>query len=242
MKVKSILKSILWAVLILVFYTIGGATSQIMELDKVQTLFVQGICIWLSVLVILIYLWKTNKSFKEYGFISPVGNIHKIVLWYLPALIIEVIGLFAGFANNTMNYILMALFMTIAVGFAEEIYFRGIILKTLEVLGIKKAIIISALIFGVTHIGNVIGGADMMLTLIQISYAFIIGIVFAQLFIITKSLYPVILWHFVHDFLCYIQKEPDAKTTIMIGGLQVIILVIYSVLLWKRLPDEKISS
>lgn len=241
MKDKSILKSILWAVLILVFYTIGGAITQIMEMDKVQTLFVQGVCIWLSVLVALVYLWKTNKSFNEYGFNRPNGNIHKIVLWYLPAILIEVVGLFVGFDNNTVKYILIALFMTIAVGFAEEIYFRGIILRTLEVLGSKKAIIISALIFGVTHIGNVIGGADVMQTLIQISYAFIIGIVFAQLFIITKSLYPVILWHFVHDFLCYLQKEPDTKTTIIIGGLQVIILLVYSVVLWKKVPNKKVS-
>lgn len=242
MKIKSILKSILWAVLILVFYTIGGATSQIMKMDKVQTLFVQGICIWLSVLVALVYLWKSNKPYKAYGFQGVVGNIHKFVLWYLPAILIELIGLFAGFENNTVKYVLVALFMTLAVGFAEEIYFRGIILRTLEGLGYKKAIIISALIFAVTHIGNVLGGADVMLTLIQISYAFIIGIVFAQLFIITKSLYPVILWHFVHDFLCYIQKEPDTKTTIIIGGLQVIILIVYSVILWRKLPDKKISN
>lgn len=240
MKIKPIFKSILWAVLILVFYSVGGAISQIMEMDIIQTRFVQGICIWLSVLFAFGYLWKTNKSLKDFGFQRVMKNTNKLVIWYLPAILIEVMGLFVGFENNTLKYIFVTLFMTLGVGIAEELYFRGIILKTLDILGIKKAIIVSALIFGVTHIGNVMGGADLFFTLIQISYAFIIGIVFAQLYILTKSIYLVIFWHFLHDFLCYIQKEPDTKTTIIIGGFQVFILVIYSIILWRKLPEKEI--
>ena len=76
----------------------------------------------------------------------------------------ELVGFAVGFSNLNIRLILVVILFTSAVDFAEEIYFRGLILEALEVKGIKKAILISSVIFGVTHLGNLIGGANVLYT------------------------------------------------------------------------------
>jgi|GEM_PF-3419188 len=104
--------------------------------------------------------------------------------------------------------------------------------------GLKKAIIISSAIFGVMHAGNIVGGADIFYTCIQIVFAFAFGIVFVEIFYFTKSLIPVIIWHFLHDCLTYIENTPTTQTTIILGGIQTLMLVIYAVYMWRKI-DKK---
>lgn len=233
-KRKPILVSILWALLILPFYVLGSILTQKMNMNDVNTKLVNGLCVFLAVFTAIIYIWKSDYSFSNIGFRKPEKNSSRSVFFYFPPIIIELLGFIAGF-NFTINYLFSVIFFTIAVGFAEEIYFRGLIFKTLEVKGIKKAIIISSIIFGIMHLNNVLGGADILYTLIQIVYAFAFGFVFVEIFYLTKSLIPVILWHFIHDCLNYIQNTPDMQVTIIFGGIQAVILLIYAVYMWRKI-------
>ncbi len=239
-RVRPVIISILWSIFILVFYTLGGIITQVNQMNEVNTKIVNGVCIWGSVIVACCFIWK-KKKFTEMGFRKIQTNAQSNVMYYIPAIILEATGFYVGLRELNVKYILALIILTIAVGFAEEIYFRSIILDTLRVFGVKKAIIISSILFGITHIGNVIGGADIVYTLIQIAFAFIFGIVFAELFIITKSLIPVIIWHALHDFFCYIQKEPDMKTIVLFSGIQTLLLLFYAIYMWRKL-DKIIES
>lgn len=76
----------------------------------------------------------------------------------------------------------------------EEIIYRGIILEQLHKrYGATKAIIISALIFGLIH-ANIHQGVN----------AFFIGLILGYIYIKTKSLLLCMFWHFSNNFLVFI--------------------------------------
>jgi len=85
-------------------------------------------------------------------------------------------------------------------GIWEEVAFRGIILTILlKKYSEKKAIIIDGLLFGGMHFLNIIGGADVGSTIIQVGYATTLGFAFAYMYIKTESLIPCILAHYLID-------------------------------------------
>lgn len=59
----------------------------------------------------------------------------------------------------------------------------------------KTAIIVTSITFGIGHIINLLNGAELISTLIQIVNAITIGYLFVILFIKTKSLWPAIITH-----------------------------------------------
>ncbi|MCP1452399.1 CPBP family intramembrane glutamic endopeptidase [Priestia megaterium] len=238
-KNKPIFVSILWALLILVFYVAGGVITQVLKINEINSLLVNGVCVWLSVLIAVLYIWKSNYHFGDMGFRSIEKKSKNKILFYFPIILVEIVGFIVGIRHVSVEYLLSVVFFTVAVGFAEEIYFRSLILKTLEGKGVKKAIIISSVIFGITHLGNLVGGANIPYTIIQVVFAFAFGIVFAEIFYLTKSLIPVILWHFLHDTFGYIQKQPDIHGTILFAGIQTVILVAYALYMWKMIKNGK---
>ncbi|BCJ93112.1 CAAX amino protease [Anaerocolumna cellulosilytica] len=237
---NPVIASIIWAVIILVFYAIGGAVTTITGVQDASYLFLFGVFVLLSVIPAFIYMCRSRLSLQQYGFQKPYRKIQ--MAYYIPAIFIEALGFLAGFRELNPAYILSAFFFTLSVGIAEEFYFRGIMITLLSRMGTKKAILISSVIFGLTHIGNVAGGAKLSLTIVQIVFAFVFGIVFAELFVLTKSLVPVILWHFIHDFLGYIQT-PSAELSnsqlLFFTGIQTLILILYAFFLWKKLEQSK---
>jgi len=73
----------------------------------------------------------------------------------------------------------------------EELAFRGIIVSALEdVLSRREALIVSALMFMVLH-----------LTVLSFPHLLVIGLVLGWLRVRSKSLYPCVLMHFIHNLL-----------------------------------------
>ena len=66
---------------------------------------------------------------------------------------------------------------------------------------IKTAIIVTSLTFGVGHIINLLNGADIIPTLIQVCYATATGYLFAIILYKGKSLWPCIITHIVVNSL-----------------------------------------
>lgn len=60
---------------------------------------------------------------------------------------------------------------------------------------VKRAIIVSALTFGISHIVNLLNGASIIPTLLQICYAVSLGYLFVIIFYKSKSLIPCIITH-----------------------------------------------
>ena len=93
--------------------------------------------------------------------------------------------------NEISIYILSMCF----IGFLEEIIFRGFLFKMMQKDNEKTAIIVTSITFGIGHIINLLNGAELISTLIQIVNAITLGYLFVILFIKTKSLWPAIITH-----------------------------------------------
>ncbi|MFX1501248.1 MAG: type II CAAX prenyl endopeptidase Rce1 family protein [Promethearchaeota archaeon] len=122
-----------------------------------------------------------------------LGNIF-IGRWYLDWKI-----LFGNPSLTTGLGWFLFIFMLIP-GIWEEIAFRGVILNLqLKIYSVTASIILNGVLFGLFHLINLISGANLFLTLMQVIYASFIGFTFAYIYTKTKSLLPCILAHYLLD-------------------------------------------
>lgn len=116
----------------------------------------------------------------------------------------------------------------INIGFLEEIIFRGILYKSIEKDNQKLAIIISSITFGIGHIVNLLNGADLVPTLMQICYAITIGFLFVTIFNKSKSLIPCIITHIAVNSLSVLGVNSTGISTYLIPIMLIIISISYT--------------
>lgn len=105
-----------------------------------------------------------------------------------------------------MIYSILFFLESLSTGLYEELFFRGLLfIVLLEVLKDHsyktiKAILISSFLFGILHFVNILGGASTGFVLQQIGYSFLLGILWATIFVQTKNiLFPIFL-HGIYNF------------------------------------------
>lgn len=117
-------------------------------------------------------------------------------LYFIPLAIIVTVNLWGGFNfNHPSREILFHILTMLNVGFIEEIIFRGFLFKMMAKSSIKSAVIVSSVTFGAGHIINLLNGAQLIPTLVQICYATSIGYLFVIIFHKSRSLIPCIITH-----------------------------------------------
>ncbi|EAE8309419.1 CPBP family intramembrane metalloprotease [Listeria monocytogenes] len=228
--IKNFLKSLGYAVLMVVFPVVASVIIQVGNITN-DTLgyIIQGI-FFLVASVIGIVLLKRQDSCNEKG-----KHINKRgLLWFIPIIGVEVIVFISGIdMSHTILYYVVLLFFTLFVGISEEVFFRGLILSKLKSENMNSAIMISSALFAVLHLTNLAGGVSIEYAILQLLFAFIFGIVTAQLTVITKSLVPAIIWHFSHDFISFLTGNELNAVTLVILVIQCVVLVIYSIYLHR---------
>lgn len=158
----------------------------------------------LSVCLIVIMLLLKRTSY--YG-LTKVKNA-KQYLYFIPLLIIVTVNLWNGFnVNHSSKEIVFHILTMLNIGFIEEIIFRGFLFKMMAKHNIISAVIVSAITFGAGHIINLINGAELVPTLIQVCYATSIGYLFVIIFHKSKSLVPCIVTHSLVNSLSVFNTE-----------------------------------
>jgi membrane protease YdiL (CAAX protease family) len=108
-------------------------------------------------------------------------------------------------------------------GALEEVAFRGIILTVfLNRYSEWKSIIFSSLGFGLMHLLNLTNGADLVVVLGQVAWAFIIGLFYGYIFVRTRSLLPPMIVHylgnaFINSLLAYLQMWASVEVQVVYG-------------------------
>ncbi|MHA7964125.1 CPBP family intramembrane glutamic endopeptidase [Paenibacillus sp. CAU 1782] len=236
--------SIFYALLILIFPVAAGVIVTIMEMDSISTpaILIQAGFTFLSAAVGIALMAKSSYSLKEYGFTGMTKQAKTNAAWFLPLLAVEAFSFLPGFRENlSMGYVLAVVLFTLMVGINEEVYFRGLILKRLSEKGIRYAAIVSSVLFSVVHLVNVVSGADLTYTGLQIVFAALFGFVCAELVILTKSLIPVILWHFIHDCIGYVTVGEITMPALISVIIQIVLMLAYSVYLWKKIKKVTVA-
>ncbi|MBO5928976.1 MAG: CPBP family intramembrane metalloprotease, partial [Clostridia bacterium] len=83
----------------------------------------------------------------------------------------------------------------------------GFLFRMMAKNDVKSAIIVCALTFGIGHIVNLLNGAALIPTLMQICYATAIGYLFVIIFHKSKSLVPCIITHCLVNSLSVFNVE-----------------------------------
>lgn len=204
--------SLVWIGLYVVLLSIADNLSRTVGTEK---LFTAPLCI---VMTAVLYIWvKKNGLSVKYGLCAFEGKA-KDYLYFIPLAVIASVNLWNGVQQNSslLESVLFVLSM-LCVGFLEELIFRGFLFKAIAKDGIKSAIIVSSVTFGLGHIVNLLNGADFLPTLMQLIYATAIGFLFVMLFYKGKSLCPCIITHSVINSLGVIAVDTTPTASIIIS-------------------------
>ena len=156
--------------------------------------------------VCLIALVLSLKKTAYYG-ITKVQNL-KQYLFFIPLVLIISVNLWSGFnTKHPTSEIVFHILTMINIGFIEELIFRGFLFRMMEKSSLNSAIIVSAITFGMGHIVNLLNGAELIPTLMQICYASAIGYLFVIIFHKSKSLVPCIITHCLVNSLSIFNVE-----------------------------------
>ena len=193
-----------WIIGYVVLASTGDNISADLGIDKVVTL-----PILIAMSGVLYFFVSKNGLTEKYGLCRPQLPAAKM-LYYIPLLLLLTANLWYGVALNqspleTVLYIL-AMF---CVGFLEELIFRGLLFQAMAKDGVKYAIIVSSMTFGIGHIVNLVNGsgAELLPNLLQVMYAVAIGFAFVMIYCRTGSLMPCILVHSIFNGLSAFANE-----------------------------------
>ena len=183
----------------------------------------------------LIILIKILKRISYYG-LTKVTKL-KEYLYFIPLLLIVSVNLWNGInINNSTAEIVFYILTMINIGFIEEIIFRGFLFKMMAKDNVKTAIIVSAVTFGIGHIINLLNGADLVPTLMQICYAISIGYLFVIIFYKSKSLIPCIITHCLVNSLSIFNVE-NVISLYVVSAFLIIVPLWYAGYINKKVKE-----
>lgn len=123
----------------------------------------------------------------------------------------------------------------------EEVVFRGIVLTVfLGKYSERKAIVFSSLGFGLMHLLNLTNGLEPVWVMGQVVWAFILGLFYGYLFVRTRSLLPLMIFHYLGNvFISSLTGYMQTRATIEVQALYGVILSLGIVpvtlmILWTR--------
>ena len=226
--IKSI---ILIEISFLLVVFIAGAIATIKHLSYNSPILISFIP---TALVLIIYFtWK--RKWTYFGF-KRVW-LRKSWYSYLPLILILIVLCFQGFSSQPSETIIFYVGFAILVGFVEESIYRGIMIKILLPLGMHSAILTSSILFSVTHMLNLLSGQSLGQTGLQLIYSLLIGIVLAQLFIKSENIYPLILFHSLHNLLQFLG---NGESSVILDTTVIGILVVSAISLAFSLRRKNI--
>lgn len=223
------------AIGVMVFYVIATIfMSDLFMEDKAE--FSLKIFIFNGAMILIIFTAIINLFYYWYSIIIGEKNIckkthKKITIKNVFYVTIAVLGfriissyltvfILAPFSNVLMpEFMLKAVNETIEISFfiyvciigpaMEEFIFRGVILAgLLKKYSVKKSVIISALLFGITHLNG-----------IQFINGFFLGIFIGYIYVRTKSIYLCMYSHILFNTMevifMYLPKINNLLTTVL---------------------------
>lgn len=190
--------------------------------------------------IMVLILIKSLDKMSYYG-LTKVTN-WKDYLYFIPLVLIISTNLWTGInINNSYSEILFHILTMLNIGFLEEIIFRGFLFKMMEKDNVKSAIIVSSITFGIGHIVNLLNGADLVPTLLQICYAISLGYMFVIIFYKSKSLVPCIIAHFLINALSIFRMENEMLKYISAVFL-IVVPAAYAIYIIKKTNNKEIKE
>lgn len=206
-----------------------------------------AICLFAAAMLTRLSWWR------EAGFIRP--RSWRVLLPYVPLFLLLIlatttqVGKF-GIRVTDLKLIFLGLVVYGLGGLMEEAVFRGLVLRALLPGGLLRAAILSSLIFASAHLLNLTMGANLNDTILQVIVAFLAGLAFTAPLVVTRNIWPLVVYHALFNFVGYLAVGGFSNTASTSGSptlgeaigsvLPWVLLAIYS--LWLILRRQKLAQ
>ncbi len=230
-----LLFAILWIVVYVLGFSLADGVSEAIGAEKSVTVIVGAVLTG----ILIFFLWK-NRLMGHAGLV-PGKKTAKEMAAYVPLIAITTVPLWAGF--ETPASVPVAILHVVSmcfVGLLEEVIFRGLLFQSMLKSGLKFAVIISSLTFGVGHIVNLLMGAPLLDTMLQLVYAAAVGFCYTAVFYTGGSLFPCVLSHgLVNSFSVFAAEMSDSKQ-IAVAAVETALGLGYGLwLFWENTKGEQ---
>jgi len=220
------------AVLLVLIVSIGSAAIVITGLGDTSGHLLLAACYAVAIAIAWLIARRMKLSAFDVGFTLPRATGGMPVLWFIPLIVIEAVGLLPGFSSANTSMVASLLLLTILVGVGEELYFRGWIVRVLRRISVPVAVWVSAGIFAIGHLPNALQFSGVYV-LIQFVFAFVFGVLAAALVLRTGSLWPLIAWHACHDFIGYATGNTVSGIAGVAAVIQIVLMAAYAAILLR---------
>ncbi|WP_107841778.1 CPBP family intramembrane glutamic endopeptidase [Metasolibacillus meyeri] len=232
---KQLLKVIGLELLVLVFFTMNGIYASV---TSASNPFLSYLGLVPFALILYGYIVFSKKSRTALNLFST-SSVKETLLYSMPLIIVLVIIYIGNGGLNLGDYsnvVLVLITHVLIIAFIEEMIYRGLMISTLREKGIILAVTVSSLLFAITHSLQLLGGQDLLSTVIQAGYAFSTGMVLALLIALGQPLIVTILFHGINNsFIILASKDGNDNFTFIILA----IFVIYAIFLYKKLKASQ---
>jgi membrane protease YdiL (CAAX protease family) len=244
MKAKHpIILSILMALVPVALLTAAGVVIVVTSADDAEAVIIDSIAVLFSIAIGFISIKKLNFNLTQLGFRRVNAGGIRRAYGFIPIICAELIAIVAmPITLKSGTVIVLYIAFTCFVGINEELYFRGLIFSVLRRIGDKKAILISALIFACGHAATALSGANPAYVSAQIAFAFLFGVVTTEILLLSGSIIPIMVWHFLHDLICYITGNRFDSRALVILAAQIAILVVFALIYWREIGRDAAES
>ena len=138
------------------------------------------------------------------------------------------------YAAAGLDFVLTWLLAGLFIGFAEEVLTRGYVVRIMRDAGHPEIVValVSAALFALLHAGNLLGGQDLVPTLIQLVYTFFFGILMYLAMRVTRTIIAPILLHASTDPAIFLQAAFPAEGPLgSVAGLGNIVVIVVGLVL-----------
>ena len=188
-----------------------------------------------AVLILLFHAcFHWDKSFSGIALAWPVLIV---VAWNIVYHLMEGAGFVAASA------IPGAILAGLAPGLFEEVIFRGIIIDRLRASGkgVWYSLIVSALLFALVHLTNIVG-MSLANVLVQVAYSLVIGLFLGAVYLASDDIAAVILAHASTDISNQIfATSPNVSSAVMVVVFLIVlaVLAVYALMLARKTAAEE---
>lgn len=197
----------------------------------------------------LLVIWSIY-CYKKIGRQGKLFNraVGKSIIWIIPHYILLVIVLVDNMklvgALDRIQILSLGIyfFTSILIAVSEEVMFRGAILQHFLRSGKRKAVIYSAALFSVFHLSNILISGNILSTVFQLISTFFFGLFASAIVIKQKTLFPILIYHALWDFIMQItifSESSSILSTIGTCSSQLLNIIIAFILLGTLAKRKK---
>ena len=232
---KPILACILLIIWGLFLYQLfPGCFMNIVNNDVIMDI----IMLILAVLGFLIHRFWFRGEYK--GSISNRWLQDKdVCIGLILVVVVDLIIMFKGLISAGVAFTVTAVLGALVAGVGEEMTVRALPISVMmrdwmDEKHIVFTAFFTSILFGLIHLLNMVVGASLNITLLQVGFAFALGVFFAAVYLRTANILITVIFHSLHDVLGMIMVGNTDKSGIMKGSsfsfLDILPTLIFSIL------------